>query len=176
MEDSKMIKPSSTNLDRRIEDAKKECETKIKKLLNSIVLVEPFLLGDIIYVAAVTKMLIYKVHLYAIQYTPIASKSNFAAPLHNNYEAYSQVGGEEFYKTELKEIQNETFRNEFDALQKFAEYQTQPPNVEAKFVEDFNARSGIIDVGTKILEDLQQISDTHTPDAKSSKRPKSIHQ
>ena len=162
MADSKIIKQSSTNLDRRIDDAKKECETKIKKLLNSIVLVEPFLLGDIIYVAAVTKMLIYKVHLYAIQYTQIASQSNFAAPLHNNYDTYSQLGGEEFYKTELKEIQNETFRNEFDALQKFAEYQTQPPNVEAKFAEAFNDRSDIIDLGVKVLESLRKINDENT--------------
>ena len=171
MEDPKSIKPSSTNLERRIEEAKKECETKIKKPFNTIVLVEPFLLGDIIYVAAVTKLLIYKVHLYAIQYTPIASKSNFAAPLHINYQTLSQLGGEEFYKTELEEIQTETFRSEFDALQKFAEYQTQPPNVETKFAEEFNARSAILELGTKIWEGLRQISET-TPRCQVIKKAK----
>lgn len=127
-----MENTSYANLQQRREFVLNQCKSKINWWINRLVLIEAFVNGDIIFVAAVTKWVIYKTHLFAIQYTKIEPASNVYAEMCAGFSNFSQ-NGEKFYKTDLIKLVSETILREFDALKKFQEIQVNTPNPEESF-------------------------------------------
>ena len=106
-----------------------QCKSRIDLGLNKIVSVNAFVNEDTIFVAAVTKWAIYKTHLFAIQYTKIASDSNFYHQLCTEFNNFEE-NNEKYFKTELTKIISDTIWKESDALKKYNNFQIHTPNVE----------------------------------------------
>ena len=159
LDNLRMENSSNANLQRRREYIIEKCKSQINWLINKIVLIEAFDHGDVIFVAAVTKMVFYKTHLFAIQYTKIAHDSNFYDQLCAKFNNFGQIE-ENFFKTELVKLFSDTFIREFDALKKFNDLQIHTPNAEEIFNNNYiHMRNKESDTG--IIETLSRLNESN---------------